>query len=127
MQKYEKINKSIFIFIVTIAIVGAVFTDPGSPVGSICVFNKITGYYCPFCGLTHSFNSTLHLNISDAFNYNLLGPLLFIILVLLAVKLLIELVSGVNIKVNVLQNKYLPLIIISVFLIYGLIRNIFQL
>ena len=127
MEKYEQINKSIFILILAVVIFGALFADPGAPVGSVCIFNKLTGYYCPFCGLTHSFNSMLHLKFTEAFNYNLLGPVLFLILVLLTVKLLIELVSNVNIKVKTLQNKYLPLILISIFLIYGLIRNIFEL
>ena len=40
-----------------------------------CVFNEITGLYCPGCGLTRMLKSMLKLDFYQAFRYN---PLMFI-------------------------------------------------
>lgn len=41
-----------------------------------CFFYKLTGFYCPGCGVTRMFLSLLHLDFYQAFRFN---PLLFIL------------------------------------------------
>lgn len=42
-----------------------------------CFFHKVTGFYCPGCGITRMFLSLLHLDFYQAFRFN---PYLFILL-----------------------------------------------
>lgn len=44
---------------------------------SLCPFNNVTGIPCPGCGLTRSFVSLGHGDVSQAFVWHPLGPLLF--------------------------------------------------
>ena len=50
---------------------------------TICGFKNFTGLPCPGCGLTHSFCALAKGDIAEAFAFNLLGPPLFFMLVLL--------------------------------------------
>jgi len=124
MQKYEIINKYIFIFILIVVIIGTLITGNSTEIGSACLFKKITGLYCPFCGLTHSFNSIINLNFKEAFQYNALGPFLFLILVIITIKLIIELILNKKITIIFLNSKYTTIVIITALLIYGILRNI---
>ena len=50
--------------------------------GPICLIKIVTGYNCPFCGMSRSFVSASSLDFSSAIRYNLAGPLLYIICLL---------------------------------------------
>jgi len=84
-----------------------------------CIFYKITGYYCPGCGITRMFQSILEGNFYQAFRYN---SFLFISINLFIIYFLISLFIPIKIS-N--RNK---LIILSCFLIllltYGVLRNL---
>ncbi len=43
-----------------------------------CFFRKVTGHYCPFCGMTRSFNAAMHGEFGRAFYENPMGPVLII-------------------------------------------------
>jgi len=49
---------------------------------TVCGFKNLTGLPCPGCGLTHSFCALGKGDLTDAFAFNALGPLLFVALVL---------------------------------------------
>ena len=53
---------------------------------TICGFKTLTGLPCPGCGLTHSFCALGKGDVSGAFGFNLLGPPLFVALVLLWIR-----------------------------------------
>lgn len=125
MNKYEVINKWIFIFILAVVIIGAWIIEPGSELGSNCIFKNITGLFCPLCGMTHSFDSIIRLNIVQSLRYNALGLLTFILMAFIALKLIAEIVFGRRFHLKFLEHKYFPLTIIMIFLIYGILRNIF--
>jgi Protein of unknown function (DUF2752) len=44
---------------------------------TVCPMHLITGLPCPGCGLTRSWVATAHGRISDAFSYNIFGPISF--------------------------------------------------
>ena len=50
---------------------------------TVCLFKNVTGLPCPGCGLTHSFCSIGKGDLTSAFSYNQLGPLLFLFLLVL--------------------------------------------
>lgn len=66
----------------------SVFYEPSrpGPDGSyftICAFKIFTTLPCPGCGLTHSFCSIGKGDFAEAFDYHLLGPLLFLLAILI--------------------------------------------
>src|SRR5215472_5236969 len=53
---------------------------------TICAFKNVTGLPCPGCGLTHSFCSLVRGQLARAFDYNMLGPLVFLCFVMVWIK-----------------------------------------
>ncbi|MEK6322933.1 MAG: DUF2752 domain-containing protein [Acidobacteriota bacterium] len=53
---------------------------------TVCGFKNFTGLPCPGCGLTHSFCAIGKGDIIDGFAFNLLGPPLFLVLVLVWIR-----------------------------------------
>lgn len=89
MKKLNRIlnsrtKKILFIFFVVLLIVivffGYTILASRTGVAIFCVFHKITGLYCPGCGVTRSLASFANLDIYQAFRYNELifvaGPLI---------------------------------------------------
>ena len=50
---------------------------------TICAFKNVTGLPCPGCGLTHSFCALGKGDVSSAARFNLMGPPIFLLLMLL--------------------------------------------
>lgn len=40
-----------------------------------CLFRRVTGYPCPSCGLTRSWQAVAHLQFADGVGYHPMGPL----------------------------------------------------
>jgi hypothetical protein len=53
----------------------------------LCLFNSLTGYPCPFCGLSRSFMAIGHGDFKTAWRYNLLGVPLYVLFATLAIRL----------------------------------------
>lgn len=53
---------------------------------TLCGFKNLTGLPCPGCGLTHSFCALARGSIGEAFEFNLLGPLLYVVLILVWIR-----------------------------------------
>src|SRR5713226_2674757 len=64
-------------------LMSALFKPPSGDYFTICAFKNFTGLPCPGCGLTHSFCALAKGDVGDAFSFNLIGPVLFVFLVLL--------------------------------------------
>lgn len=65
-----------------------------------CLFKTITHLPCPACGLTRSFVQTAHGNIARAFDFHLLGPLLFGLTVAAGVYLTGSLATGYRLRLE---------------------------
>jgi len=61
-------------------------TPPDGAYFTICGFKTFTGLPCPGCGLTHSFCALGKGEVSSAFGFNILGPPLFLVLVILWIR-----------------------------------------
>ena len=119
MSKKQEIS-SLIIFILIILVTYLIyylFTGNEIP----CIFKKITGLYCPGCGITRMFFSLLRLDIYRAFRYN---PLVFILLVSYLFYTIIDLVkySKTNKHLKI-SNKIYWTLLILVFC-FAILRNI---
>jgi hypothetical protein len=59
-----------------------------------CAFHSLTGYGCMTCGMTRSFHALMHGELATAIRYHLMGPVVFLLVLLSLVKLTAEAVSG---------------------------------
>lgn len=71
------------VILVVMFAASAIYSPPGGNYYSICGFRNLTGLPCPGCGLTHSFCSIGKADIAAGFDYNAMGPVLFIYAILL--------------------------------------------
>lgn len=112
------INKKEIKILAPIILVLAVFIYISDPLkGPIlpCIFNKITGFYCPGCGMSRAVHHLLHFNFIEAFKYN---ALIFIIPPLLG------LYYYLKTKNHNKQAKILIIIMLIISLGYGVLRNV---
>lgn len=88
-----------------------------------CVFNKITGLYCPGCGITRMTLSILKGDIYQAFRYN---PIIFIDVPIICISLIFERCFK-NIKYVKKITNVIFIILLIITIIFGVLRNIPQL
>jgi len=94
-------NRIFFLFSLMIIMFISVFLKPEYTVLPACYFRKITGFSCPTCGLSRSFFAISHLHFKDSFGYHLMGPIIFVIMLLLILKFSVEFISGREVQINV--------------------------
>lgn len=114
------INSSYFIVTFFLLIVySVIFLITGN--GLPCIFHKITGFYCPGCGISRMFISIAKFDFYQAFRYN---PLVFILLILFFIYVIIELIhfkkKGYYFKIN----KWLYIILLVIVISFGILRNV---
>lgn len=117
----EKINISIKKGIVYIPIITLlIYLNEKYSIYIPCIFHKITGLYCPGCGITRMLKSIINLNYYQAFRYN---PLMFILLPFFIIYYILYYIYWLKNKKLVINNKiWYTLLIIIIF--YGIIRNL---
>ena len=80
-----------------------------------CIFKKLFNISCPGCGLTRSFRALLRFNIILAFKYNVLGPVLFITVIVGIIFLIKDIIKNEDKTVKwtykLLSNYYYIVII----------------
>src|SRR6266851_1674036 len=92
---------------------------------TVCGFKNFTGLPCPGCGLTHSFCALGKGDIPGAFAFNLLGPLLFLVFVLVWIRSasvllnrsnLVEMLDQMASRFNLVRGVAIA------FAVYGVVR-----
>ncbi len=89
-----------------------------------CIFHKITGWDCPGCGITRCLFHLINLRIIDAFKAN---PLVFIYLPFIVAYYIYKsylYVYDKKDKILVKIPNYVMYIILTITIIYGIVRNI---
>lgn len=113
MKKIDKSFLFVSFLIIFIYITCMIFTGEGLP----CMFYKITGLYCPGCGITRLIISLFHFDLYQAFRFN---PLIFILLCCGIIYIFLCLIKQKII--NIPNYVYITLLI--TFIIFGIMRNI---
>lgn len=88
-----------------------------------CLFNKLTGLYCPGCGMTRATHALLNFRIKEAFDFN---PLFFILLPFLAYMGIMQSISLYKYqKMSVIKIPYWIVVLIAVVVVaFFILRNI---
>lgn len=89
-----------------------------------CVFNKITGLFCPGCGVTRMIFSITKLDLYQAFRYN---PLIFCMLpfiIFYGIDTSIKWIKGTKNYLYLKINNKAWIIILIITLLFGILRNI---
>lgn len=102
------------LFFILVLSIFVYIKDPSNGPILPCIFNKITGFYCPGCGMTRAVNSAFHLEFKEAMGYNIL---IFIVPPLLIMHYFLD-------KRSKKHGKILLIFIIILVIIYGITRNI---
>jgi len=70
--------------LISITPAGRVAVDAGGrlPMPRVCMFRASTGIDCPSCGLTRSFVCLGHFDLTAAWHYHRLGPVLYLVVLL---------------------------------------------
>lgn len=117
-MKKEKISLLTF-FLLFALIVVIKYIITGTGIG--CIIKKITGYYCPGCGITRMFISIIKLDFYQAFRYN---PLVLSLLIIWIIYYIIKfIIKKINNKDIILPN-YVLVIILVITIVFGILRNI---
>lgn len=83
-----------------------------------CLWNELTGLYCPGCGITRMLIALVQLDFYQAFRYN---PLLFLLIIFGIGYSLYSLLKYKKIKKT---SPKLIMVILSITILFGIIRNI---
>lgn len=106
--------------ILLVVLIGVVIytylADPSKGPILPCVFNKITGLYCPGCGMTRAVHSMLKFKFYQALRFNALVWILPIPLICY---------YFISHKGNLKVARILLILMISISISYGIIRNIY--
>ena len=83
------------------AVMAAVYMVPpeNSPLPT-CEFRALTGHSCLTCGLTRSLHAISHGELAESIRHHLMGPAVFIFMLLSFIVLSLEAVSGKRLKIG---------------------------
>lgn len=83
-----------------------------------CLWNEMTGLYCPGCGITRMLIAMIQLDFYQAFRYN---PFLFLLIIFGIVYILYSLFKFKKIE---RINSKLLFVILIITILFGVLRNI---
>lgn len=112
---FTKRELKILLFILPILLIFIYFSVPTKGPILPCIFNKVTGLYCPGCGMTRAIHSILRFQFIQALQYNALS---------LAIPLFLITYCISKYKKMETISKYLLILMIVVSVSYGILRNI---
>jgi len=99
----------------------------GFKIGGFCIFKRIINLPCPVCGLTHSINSALHLNIMESLYYHPLGlPILISLLIPIFYRILTfsRLIPYLSLEREILFAKKIDSHFFSILVCFWVINNL---
>ena len=119
------LNKVFGASVILVVLLASVFLNPENVNLLPCYFREITGHSCPTCGLSHSFFAMSHFQLSKSFKFHPMGPILYVITILLFFKFSIELVMKKDIKIKL--NSVVTRTFLGLFFCVWVVHWIFKL
>jgi len=118
------INRIVFAAGIVIVVILSIFISPNRLTFSTCLFHDLTGHSCPTCGLTRSFYAVAHFKIADAISFHRMGPVLYLILLLLLLKFISELIlkKAITIRLTPGMSKLLVTILFGLWMFFWISR-----
>ncbi|MCP5109110.1 MAG: DUF2752 domain-containing protein [bacterium] len=118
-----------FVYVVSLFLVllgGIVIPFERAPSFTVCLFRNVTGLPCPSCGMGRGFLAMGELDITKAFQFNIISPLVFFGAFLTMVFLFLDLVFKTAKTAQFLaEYKKVILIFVAVAVILSWINNLF--
>lgn len=117
----NRLTKIIFRTIIFIIIsIGYYFLNLKFSFSIPCIFHKLTGFYCPGCGITRMIFAMLRFDFYQAFRFN---PFIFLLLIVYSVYLFIYIIVKVKLKKELIIPRYLYYVLLVITIIFGILRN----
>jgi hypothetical protein len=88
-----------------------------------CIFNSVTGYYCPGCGSQRAIHNLLHLDFVGVISYNFLFLPAALLILYHSLHPFLNRKFGLKLP-NILYHKLTPWIILIVIILFWILRNI---
>jgi len=82
----RRLNVIVLLGLSGVFLASLILPAPDGDYFTICAFKNVTGLPCPGCGLTHSFCALARGHLAQALGYNMLGPAVFLVFVLLWIR-----------------------------------------
>ena len=89
----------------------------------ICPLFSLTGFACPGCGMTRAMHSLVHGDVYTAIDYNILSPIVFILLFVIFTSLSLKAIRGSGLAYRPPTLRVQSAIFIAV-MVFGIVRNI---
>ena len=111
--------KAIYALILLFIIISILHIDPESSYLPECSFKAITGHSCFTCGITRSLSAASHLNLAESVNYHLMGPVIYLSLIVMFLIFTFEAVSRREIEIKI-KPQVKKTMILSLFTLWGI-------
>lgn len=93
-------------------------------IGIPCIFHRITGFYCPGCGMTRAIFSLLNLNLKNAIRNNILVVLVMPFIVIYIINYAYIWINNLKKDPSKIFPKWLWYTLLLITILFGIIRNI---
>ena len=111
----------ISLFLAAVSVILAILANNGFAIP--CIFNKVTGLYCPGCGNTRAAISLLKFDFLAAFYYNPLFLLEFLYIGWIYLSCSVSYIKGSGFAYHTKTNVP-DICILTIILVWGIIRNV---
>jgi len=119
----KAINIGLLIVITGLAVLFFVLNPTENEIFPRCIFNSLTGYYCPGCGSQRAIHSLLHLDFAGVTGNNFLFVPAFLLVIYHYLHPFLNRFFTWKLP-NIFYYKSTPWIIFGVVIIFWVLRNI---